>query len=65
MNSRQIWVDAEPCPRVIKETLYRAAVRVGITVTMVANQYLEVPKSHFIRSVRVASGFDVADNHIV
>ena len=65
MNSRQIWVEAEACPRVVKEILYRAADRVGVSLILVANQPLQVPRSRNIRSIQVAAGFDVADNHIV
>jgi uncharacterized protein YaiI (UPF0178 family) len=62
---RQIWVDADACPRPVKEILFRAADRVPIRVTLVANQPMDTPPSPHIRSVRVGSGFDVADNHIV
>ncbi len=65
MQSKTIWVDADACPKVIKEILYRAAERVGIALILVANQPLQTPRSRHIRSVRVAAGFDVADNHIV
>ncbi len=65
MRPKQIFVDADACPKVIKEILYRAAERVGIPLTLVANQPLQVPRSRLIRAVRVAPGFDVADNHIV
>jgi uncharacterized protein YaiI (UPF0178 family) len=65
MNLKQIWVDADACPKVIKDILFRAADRVGVPVTLVANQPLQVPRSPHIRSVQVAAGFDVADNHIV
>lgn len=61
----QIWVDADACPKVIKEILYRAADRVKVQLTLVANQFLEVPGSRYIRSVQVSAGFDVADNYIV
>lgn len=61
----QIWVDADACPSVIKEILFRAAERVKVTVTLVANKHLRLPASRFIESVRVAGGFDVADNYIV
>lgn len=61
----QIWVDADACPGVIKEILYRVAERTGITVLLVANQWLKVPPSPHIRAVQVPKGFDVADNHIV
>jgi uncharacterized protein YaiI (UPF0178 family) len=64
MSSKQIWVDADACPKVIKEILFRAADRVGVQVTLVANQPLTVPGSRHIRSVQVAAGFDVADNLI-
>lgn len=61
----QIWVDADACPGVIKEILYRAATRHALPLTLVANQWLRVPPSPWIRSVQVAQGFDVADSHIV
>lgn len=60
-----IWVDADACPKVIKDILFRAAERVGVQMTLVANQTLQVPRSRHIRSIRVGAGFDVADNHIV
>ncbi|WP_034912689.1 YaiI/YqxD family protein [Erwinia sp. 9145] len=60
-----IWVDADACPKVIKEVLYRAAERAEMMVTLVANQSLSVPPSRFVRTLRVAAGFDVADNEIV
>lgn len=61
----QIWVDADACPVVIKEILFRAAGRTGTRVTLVANQYINTPNSRFISSVQVPKGFDVADNEIV
>ena len=60
-----IWVDADACPKVIKEILFRAAERTGVAMTLVANQPLVTPRLKNIRSLRVASGFDVADNEIV
>ncbi len=60
-----IWVDADACPNVIKEVLFRAADRTQTQVTLVANQYLRVPPSRFIRAMVVPKGFDVADNEIV
>lgn len=60
-----IWVDADACPGVIKDILYRAAERAGLLLTLVANQALQVPRSPWIRMVQVPRGFDVADNHIV
>ncbi len=60
-----IWVDADACPVVIKEILYRAADRVKVRVTLVANQGLRVPPSPWISTLQVPSGFDVADNEIV
>lgn len=60
-----IWVDADACPKVVKEILFRVADRTKVQVTLVANQSLITPKSPFIKSIRVASGFDVADNYIM
>ena len=61
----RIWVDADACPNVIKQILFRAAERTGVPVTLVANQPLQIPKIPSVRSLQVASGFDVADNEIV
>jgi hypothetical protein len=61
----EIWVDADACPAVIKEILFRASMRTGVQSTLVANQSIRIPKSPFIRMIRVPSGFDVADNEIV
>ncbi len=60
-----IWVDADACPVVIKEILFRAADRTATLVTLVANQPMQVPASKFIRTIQVPSGFDVADSEIV
>ncbi|MEK6243133.1 MAG: YaiI/YqxD family protein [Pseudomonadota bacterium] len=59
-----IWVDADACPAVVKDILYRAAERSAIPLTLVANKPLHSPRSPFIRSLQVARGFDVADNEI-
>lgn len=61
----QIWVDADACPSVIKDILFRAAERERVQITLVANQPLRVPASPYIRSVQVPAGFDVADKRIV
>ncbi len=61
----KIWVDADACPKVIKEILYRAAKRVQVEVVLVSNLYLRVPPSEFIKTVQVPEGFDVADEYIV
>lgn len=60
-----IWVDADACPKPIKEILFRAATRTRTELTLIANQMLAVPKSPHIRSVQVPRGFDVADDEIV
>ncbi|EMS1063957.1 YaiI/YqxD family protein [Providencia stuartii] len=60
-----IWVDADACPKVIKEVLYRAADREKVQITFVANQRLTVPPSAFLRTLQVPAGFNVADNEIV
>ena len=61
----RIWVDADACPRVIKDILYRAAQRVEVPLVLVANQPLQVPPSNLISTRQVAGGFDVADDYIV
>lgn len=61
----KIWVDADACPVVIKEILYRAARRGEIPLILVANQMLRVPPSPWIRALQVPGGFDVADQRIV
>jgi len=60
----QIWVDADACPAVVKEILYRAAPRVQVETVLVANKLLKVPASPWLRSVRVPHGFDAADRYI-
>ncbi len=65
MSAPQIWVDADACPVVIKNILFKAAERTGIGLTLVANQPLSVPRAANIRALQVASGYDVADNEIV
>ncbi|GIU32105.1 YaiI/YqxD family protein [Shewanella colwelliana] len=61
----KIWVDADACPGVIKEMLFRAADRAEVEVTLVANHVMRIPPSRFINLVTVPSGFDVADDEIV
>ena len=60
-----IWVDADACPAVIKDILYRAAERRKIPLTLVANKLLRAPASPYIRALQVPRGIDVADSHIV
>ncbi len=61
----KIWVDADACPTVIKELLFKAALRTNTPVTLVANQFLKMPPSPLITFIKVASGMDTADNEIV
>jgi hypothetical protein len=61
----KIWVDADACPVVVKEILFKAAERTGIQLTLVANQPVRIPRSRFIDTLQVNAGFDVADNEIV
>jgi hypothetical protein len=61
----RIWVDADACPSVVKDILFRAAERLQIHVTLVANKALRTPPSRYIRSMQVPAGFDVADAEIV
>jgi len=60
-----IWVDADACPRVIRDILFRAAKRVKVTITLVANRPLRLPASQYIKSILVPSGLDVADEQIL
>ncbi|MGH8217383.1 MAG: YaiI/YqxD family protein [Steroidobacteraceae bacterium] len=64
MTAASIWVDADACPKVIKEILFRAAERTGIAVTLVANRPLAIPRVPSLRVLQVAAGFDVADKEI-
>lgn len=61
----QIWVDADACPGVIKEILFRAAERAKIYVTLVANRALSRPASRYVRALTVSGGLDEADDEIV
>ena len=61
----ELWVDADACPSVIKDILFRAAQRERVQVTLVANQPLRVPSSPYLRTLQVPSGLDVADKRIV
>lgn len=64
ISGMKIWVDADACPAVIKDILYRAANRAQVPLTLIANQLLRVPPSPWIRALQVPSGFDVADQRI-
>lgn len=61
----RIWVDADACPAAVKDTLFRAARRTQVPVTLIANAWLRVPPSPYIRALQVPAGFDVADQRIV
>lgn len=61
----QIWVDADACPKAIKDILFRCAERTRISMTLVANHSLPIPPSRYIKCLQVPAGFDRADNEIV
>ena len=61
----KIWVDADACPVVIKDILFRAANRAKIDTIFVANQFIRTPPSKYLRAIQVSAGFDVADDEIV
>ena len=68
MNDKQqaqIWIDADACPVVIKEILFKAANRTETQITLVANHALHLPPSRYLSFIQVSAGFDVADNEIV
>ncbi|NTS77315.1 YaiI/YqxD family protein [Catenovulum sp. SM1970] len=60
-----IWVDADACPVVIKQIIFKACNRTKIKATFVANQYLSIPQSPYLSFIQVEKGFDIADNKIV
>ncbi|HIB31175.1 MAG TPA: YaiI/YqxD family protein [Candidatus Thioglobus sp.] len=64
-KSAQIWIDADACPVVIKEILFKAADRTQTQTTLVANHALHLPPSRYLNFIQVTAGFDVADNEIV
>ncbi|WP_321573670.1 YaiI/YqxD family protein [Nitrogeniibacter aestuarii] len=64
IQGMQIWIDADACPVTIRTIIFRAAERVQVHATLVANQYIRMPPSKWVSSVQVPSGFDVADNYI-
>jgi len=64
-NQLKIWVDADACPVVIKEILFKAANRTKIETTLIANHAMNLPPSRYLNFIQVGSGFDVADNEIV
>ena len=61
----KIWVDADACPVVIKDILFKAAERTGVLLTLVANKPIRIPTSSYVKFLLVSSGLDVADNEIV
>lgn len=61
----QIWIDGDACPKLIKDLIYRAAIRTKTNLTVVANHALSVPSSPFIKREQVHAGFDVVDQHII
>lgn len=61
----QIWVDADACPKMIKEILFRAAIRTKTALILVSNHALSTPPSAFISKMQVLPGYDVADNKII
>lgn len=64
MEKTQIWIDADACPKVVKEIVFKTSARLGLKVTLVANAYMNIPQSPLIRFVKVESGDDVADMYI-
>ncbi len=64
MDAMKIWIDADACPRIIKEIVFRASARLQIPVCLVANQDLSRANSGLVSSIRVSEGFDAADDHI-
>lgn len=61
----KIWIDADACPRVVKEIIFKASRRLNIGIILVANSYQVIPQSNLIKMIVVDKGFDAADQHIV
>ena len=61
----QVWVDADACPKAVREILIKMADRLEILVTFISNQYHRIPVSNFLKTIQVSGGFDVADEYIV
>lgn len=64
-NEFTIWVDADACPKPVKEVIFKVSARTGLPVIMVANSYLSVPMGSNIKSIQVDKGADIADFYIV
>lgn len=64
-HSTSVWVDADACPKIVRELICKTAIKKCIPVTFVSNQALKLQKSAYIKMTVVKAGFDVADNHIV
>ncbi len=65
MNRLKIWIDADACPKVVKETVFNESTRNQLEVILVANSYISHPLSPLIKSIKVDMGADVADQYIV
>jgi len=61
----KIWIDADACPKLIKEIIFRASARTGTPLILVANQAIRVPLNSLISTIQVPRGFDMADSKIV
>lgn len=62
---KQIWIDADACPKAVKEMIFKAGLRLNITIILVANSYQAIPQSDLIKLIIVNNGFDAADQHII
>lgn len=60
-----IWIDADACPKSVKELIFKVSFRSNISVILVANSYQMIPESHLIKLTVVNKGFDAADQHII
>ncbi|MBY0414072.1 MAG: YaiI/YqxD family protein [Bdellovibrionales bacterium] len=65
LRPKQIWVDADACPKAVKELVFKTSFRLNVPVMLVANSYLAIPHSDLIRLIIVDKGADVADQYII
>lgn len=62
---KKIWIDADACPKAVKEMVFKASLRLKIPIILVANSYQNIPYTDLIQLIVVSRGFDAADQHIV
>lgn len=65
VRPNKIWIDADACPKIIKDMILKTGSRLKIKIILVANSYLNVTGSDLVQVIVVSKGFDAADKHII